>query len=233
MMRSKIHIAGMLLLTSVTLNAVAVNVEWNQMRSQDAEVWDTGPLWMIGGYHFDAKRSLQPIIMVTLGYDADTGWQTLHASGFMAGLSTISARQMSAGDVVSYETMHAPGLDYFYQTEAGIEVANCGSDIPIPGDDSIFLAFSTLVYDESGENYLAYGWVEVAIEGVNPVVLSSAWDVDGGAMYVGGGAVPEPAGGLLIALGLAALCLQRRVAMKKRRHVTALTCCCTTERFGF
>ena len=43
-----------------------------------------------------------------------------------------------------------------------------------------------------------------------PTVLSSAWDIDGGAMIVGAGAVPEPTSGLLLLLGISSLALRRK-----------------------
>lgn len=60
-----------------------------------------------------------------------------------------------------------------------------------------------------------YGWASLYVDesGV-PTLLSSAIDLDGGPMIVGGGAwtggIPEPSGGMLFLLGVAALGLRRR-----------------------
>ena len=62
---------------------------------------------------------------------------------------------------------------------------------------------------------IIYGWMALSIDkdGVLHLV-SSAYDLEGGPMVVGGGAwtggIPEPSGGMLMLLGLAALGLRRR-----------------------
>ena len=206
MMKSKLQIAGMLLLMSVTLNAVSANVEWNRMKSVDAEVWDSGPIWGIWGYS-EKNLSVMPVIMVTI----DEMTNSLCGSEKMGG-DTIWVRQMSQGDLISYETMHSPGLTYFYHKE---DETRGTSDYSIPyreSEDPVYLAFSELVWNYEGkepDRYLVYGWVEVSW-GYEPTVLASAWDVDGGAMYVGGGAVPEPTGAMLALVGMALLALRRK-----------------------
>ena len=59
----------------------------------------------------------------------------------------------------------------------------------------IYLAFSTLAWENDGQGpgrYMVYGWVAVDANGGDVVVTESARDADGGAMIVGGGAIPEP-----------------------------------------
>ena len=70
----------------------------------------------------------------------------------------------------------------------------------------------TIVSDEYSS--YVYGWVEIGWGeyGNDPVVLSSAWDADGGPMIVGGGSAltPEPSAALLLLVGGALLALRRR-----------------------
>ena len=44
----------------------------------------------------------------------------------------------------------------------------------------------------------------------NLVIASSAIDLDGGPMIVGGGAIPEPSSGVLLLLGTIILALRRK-----------------------
>ena len=191
----------------------ATTVEWNQMRSQDSEVWDSGPLWMICGYS-KQNYSVIPAIMVTTEFlDTPTDpyvGKFLIASHLIAGQSTIWAKQMSYGSIVSEVSM-APSPDgYFYQTEQFVEEMHSDYNIPIDPQESIYLAFSTIAYDDQSNPYPVYGWVEISASGDAPTVLSSAWDTDGGPMIVGAGAVPEPTSGLLLLLGIAGLALRRK-----------------------
>ena len=62
-----------------------------------------------------------------------------------------------------------------------------------------------------------YGWVQLRMEDDGTIsYLHSAYDLDGGPMVVGGGVweggIPEPSGGILFLLGLAALGLRRRTS---------------------
>ena len=80
--------------------------------------------------------------------------------------------------------------------------------------DPVYLAMcaKTIVSDEYSS--YVYGWVEIGWGeyGNDPVVLSSAWDADGGPMIVGGGSAltPEPSSALLLLVGGALLALRRR-----------------------
>lgn len=211
MMKSKLQIAGMLLLMSVTLNAVAANVEWNRMKLVDAEVWDSGPIWDIWGCS-ELNAGLCFGFFVTISF-FDDPWAWC-GSNLMVGTSTVWVRQMSAGDVVSRETMQAPGLDYFYQAEIGGHEVRSDYNIPMDSGNAVYLAVSALAWENNGAGpdcYLAYGWVALALDSDSePTVLASAWDVDGGAMYVGGGAVPEPTGAMLALVGMAVLASRRK-----------------------
>ena len=178
----------------------ATNVEWNRMKALDAEVWDTGPLWQICG---DTKY-LYAEIMVT--YDCGV----LSASHYMGGGSTICVKQMSEGSTINGESIARTSEGYFYQSTMYDSHITSDYSIDVSDRSSIYLAFSVIAFDDQSTPYPVYGWVEVAVPDSEPVVLSSAWDIDGGAMIVGGGAVPEPTSGLLLLLGVASLALRRR-----------------------
>ena len=188
-------------LVTMTMSLLfASTVEWNQMQSIRADDMDSGPIWQIGG----GDKGIMPVIMVTLAHGVLSG------SDLMGGMCTIWVRQMNEGDVVSAETMNGPGLSYFYHATEDVSGADC--DGSIFTDELIYLSFSTLAWENDGQGpgrYMVYGWVAVDTNGDDVVVTGSAWDADGGAMIVGGGAIPEPSGGLLVLVGLLALILHR------------------------
>lgn len=60
-----------------------------------------------------------------------------------------------------------------------------------------------------GRDY--YGWVALSAKDGDAVeLLSSAINLSGGGIIVGAGAVPEPSGGALLALGMSLLALRRK-----------------------
>lgn len=82
-------------------------------------------------------------------------------------------------------------------------------------DDVFYLAFKAQTFknpDLYDKGVAAFGWVEIGVCYGELYVRSSAIALDGSQMIVGGGAVPEPASGLLVLLGVAALALRRCVA---------------------
>ena len=189
------------LTTLTTSLLVASTVEWNRMLSVYAEDMDSGAIWQIWGW----GKGVMPVIMVTLDYGVLSG------SNLMGGICTIWVRQMNEGDVVNAETMNGLGLSYFYHATEDVSGADC--DGSIFTDELIYLAFSTLAWgnDEQGpDRYMVYGWVAVDTNGGEVEVTGSAWDADGGAMIVGGGAIPEPSCTLLMLIGFTWLLLTRR-----------------------
>ena len=87
------------------------------------------------------------------------------------------------------------------------------TSITVVADESFYLMFCL---DTNYPNLeVIYGWVQLRMEDDGTIsYLHSAYDLDGGPMIVGGGAweggIPEPSGGILFLLGVAALGLRRR-----------------------
>ncbi len=114
-----------------------------------------------------------------------------------------------AGEIVDRQTFSS--LDTYFFKDNGDHVNE-----PITVDsngESIYLAFKTILW---GEEYTRtgiepYGWVELYIQDENIMLVSSAVDIDGGPMIVGGGAAtPEPTSGMLMLLGMLGLLLRRQ-----------------------
>ena len=131
-----------------------------------------------------------------------------------------------SGDVVGYDTIR--NLD---ESQYIINITQTGTSNPGPTqltmerDIPIYLAFMCNEGYPENPAYDYYGWVQLAIDGNgNPVVLDSACDFSYGPMIVGGGAytggIPEPSGGMLMLLGLAALGLRRKEYTCKRVEST-------------
>ena len=129
--------------------------------------------------------------------------------------------RMNAGDVVSQSTirnkdsyfLHTPDMD---EPAGGSGQGYSKYSISVSPNESFYLAF--VAAEDGGENpnlTTVYGWVEIEIDDIgNLSLVGSAFDLDGGPMIVGGGSysetVPEPSGGVLFLLGVAALGLRRR-----------------------
>ena len=81
------------------------------------------------------------------------------------------------------------------------------------GEDGIYLAYRAAgwsIVGDAEEQIYAYGWIHFYLKDDGALYATSAFDLDGGAMYVGGGAVPEPASGALTIAGCLLLMLRRR-----------------------
>lgn len=97
-----------------------------------------------------------------------------------------------------------------------------GAPISVKSNSDFYLMFACNGLDEHLEvSDTVYGWVGYHIDQRGQItVLSSAWDLDGGPMIVGGGsATPEPSGGLLLVLGAAALALRRKNGVNVRERM--------------
>ena len=121
--------------------------------------------------------------------------------------------EAEAGDVASRETTRGLQRDAYF-VHSGIDDDDFFvNSFSVEADSDVYLMF-TIITGGLGEEYEnpVYGWVELNLS--DDGVLSvghSAWDLDGGAMVVGGGsATPEPTSGVLLLFGVALLGLRRR-----------------------
>ena len=181
----------------------SASVVWNQAGVSKETVWGGGPYYCVGGESYSQDRSMNLLFVIEGGTG---GWI---ASEFCAGTCTIRTRMMSAGDVVDLDSMFGPDKEYFYV--GSVEPYDFSSDYAINPIiyDKVFLGFAAEAWSDTYEVYTVYGWIELNVAG-EPSVISSAWDMDGGGMIVGGGAIPEPSSGLMVLFGLAVLGLRRK-----------------------
>lgn len=92
------------------------------------------------------------------------------------------------------------------------DVGDGGTLVENPDDFYMAFKVSEVLSDSTGyvEGMSWYGWVHVSIDdNLEMTLLDSGIDLYGGAVTVGAG-IPEPSGGVLMLLGLAALRLRRR-----------------------
>ena len=197
--------------TVSTLLVSATTVEWNQMHSSYYYLEDWGEVskWHVLGGNLERSVYFEfwcdAYFHVTALND-DPNWVS------------VWVRQMSRGDIVNEESMLGEGLTYYYRSEKGKTGSH--SDYDIGYDDShVYLGLCAETF--AGEAYYVYGWVELGWgeidwpPGPGLEVFSSAWDLDGGPMVVGGGSAltPEPSSALLLLVGCALLALRRRTVL--------------------
>ena len=118
------------------------------------------------------------------------------------------------GTVVDELSTRHRGI-YFNHCKADNEVS--WVDLPISGvmneDVYLIVAVEDLLDYNNGvvDPKFLYGWVHLYVTDLGRVtMLESAMGLDGQAMVVGEGAIPEPVAGSLLAMGLVLLALKRR-----------------------
>ena len=114
------------------------------------------------------------------------------------------------GDIVGEATFgsHRP-VEPFY---SGADEDKGGTLVENPDDFYMAFKVSEVLSDSSGyvEGMTWYGWAHVSVDAsLEMTLLDSGINLYGGAVTVGAG-IPEPSGGVLMLLGLAALGLRRR-----------------------
>lgn len=207
------------LAAGLVLNAFSANVEWSSMQTEKWSLWTATDVWEVS---FSGDRS-KLYSYFELNILSEANGFTLCANPVLSGPWVgMRVSKSELGFCVDAQSMPDAG-EYFYATYAG------GADMSMTSDYDVFMKTGEACYfaivvdkdinmlpDGSFTASQVYGWVELSVDpDGNLIYHGSAVDLDGGAMYVGGGAVPEPTGGLLLVAGLAALCLRRRVAGKR------------------
>ena len=114
------------------------------------------------------------------------------------------------GDIVGEATFgsHRP-VEPFY---SGADENKGGTLVETPDDFYMVFKVSEVLSDSTGyvEGMTWYGWAHVSVDAsLGMTLLDSGIDLYGGAVTVGA-SIPEPSGGVLLLLGLAALGLRRR-----------------------
>jgi len=179
----------------LALHAQAANVVWGSafFVAEDGQ-WN-------GIWHDRLVGMGSPYLRLDLGFSGDSIILTaIPDSNLENANSFVTA---SIGDVVNAEYIDAHWSFFAYAKYD--EWDSRRTDYALifePGDD-YYLAFREERYDST-----TYGWVQLGYTYDRElVVIGSAWDKDGDAIVVG--AIPEPSGGLLLVLGIAALSLRR------------------------
>lgn len=192
----------------------AANILWGQVFVKDGDVQSL----------CIEKTDTQPYLFTgyTVGVSIDQGIATLTANPngrlLIPGGGWLEAL---VGDWVDAETMlnqasyfengHIDGLSQG-QTEHSIAVGvNTENYLKFVIHDS---EQEFAYYDGSRTEIpdCYYGWARYTVDENGKIyILESALDLDGGAIRVGGGAVPEPSSGLLFFLGMTCFLLKRRL----------------------
>ena len=181
-------------------HAMAVTIQWDMLVASSDGSWVEANL--------GRGRSLSLGLEKT---SLDSGSYS-YAAEYFDLMFAGNWRQAYLGDIVCDGVFanDASDMAYTVSCDDGF-VVNVGKSANGRDGEILFLIFKCGWVDEHMNiREPVYGWVEYDI-GVNGSLIyrHSAWDLDGGAMIVGGGAIPEPSGGLLVLVGLLALILHR------------------------
>ena len=178
----------------------ASSVEWNCFTSVNISGYQTV------GY---VGNSAYTDTSISLLISASGGKAFVSESGYTSLVSFSSWTVAYAGEIIAASMFEDESRRYLYRTDA-----SSGDVIELNAShDSLYLAIETQTWKDEYfyvKDKIAYAWVELEISEGEISVVDSAFNFDGGAMYVGGGAVPEPMGGMLLLLGFATMMLKRK-----------------------
>ncbi len=215
----KILLLVLSLLGSIVLEASVVY--WDKIyvtHNGEMENANTGSMgdgivleWWVGAEGIEGKYPWYASLGVSI-------YNERNRLGITTGISPGSANQILltaqsywsvayAGDIITESYVKNGQLFYDGLSGPGVD-EQFGETVSARNGDSLYLAFLAPVQGgEDGEDYL-YGWVELGVKNNQLDLLSSAFSTD--SLYVGGGAIPEPSGGLLLLLGAGCIALRRR-----------------------
>ena len=192
-----------LLISAMMLSASAAEVQWNVFES-------IYPLRTDGiniGYYDDYISPELPLGYIytdgkVIGVEM-SGWKNIGNNVAIWSVATY-------GDEISRSQFQEPRKILYdnYNTNVGdgrtIDTQSTGDKYTFGDESSFYIA---LIGDgEDSADY--YAWVELEIYDDRLEIVASALSYN--SLYVGGGAVPEPTGGALLAIGIAALALRRK-----------------------
>ncbi|MCQ2391422.1 MAG: PEP-CTERM sorting domain-containing protein [Kiritimatiellae bacterium] len=112
----------------------------------------------------------------------------------------------SSGDEITRQYFENQSSYFTYARVSGEEQS--GYSITMNPGDSVYLAFF-IEYSSSPDEW-QLGWLQLSLSSDGLLTMPYVAMMDEGPLIVGGGAIPEPSGGLLFLLGGAALALWRR-----------------------
>ena len=194
----------------LTIQLAAATVQWDWCVCEKF----TGTSWVVG-YSNDGDPVVYDSGMVirTTSQGADV---KLSADRF-GDLATVTWLVAVMGEVVNDAMFSRTGESFLAQREGAIIERGT---LTVAKNEPFYLAVKVEGFDWdrlfAEDEYVLtgdrrYGWVGLYVDETGSLkALSSAWDLDGGAICVGGGAVPEPSSGMLLVFGLAGLALRRR-----------------------
>ena len=186
----------------MVVTGYGANVKWNKAFIEVFPCPD-------GEHAMNVSLGAPPYLPMWGDIDVQSGKLVLSATMFTFMEYANTFVLASFGEVVDQNYMNEQS-EYFSYAKYGEEDSGRSDYSIILGeDDFVYLAFMN---ETSGGQ--RFGWVQIGLEEDVLRVLGSAWDVDGGAMYVGGGAVPEPTGAMLALVGMALLALRRKRSLR-------------------
>ena len=206
-----------LLLLSILVTCLSVSaseVKWNFV---EARLYPSGEVAL----QETLKSGDSSWVGFSLFFTATASGENITLSNFNCNLATaITWVSMVVDDIVCSDAF-GDGISSLFSTEYPISTGEFSAKANQP----FYLAFQVFELVEGLEGVSRggayYGWVEFLASDVAEVeLLSSAVDLVGSAMVVGGGsvAIPEPSAGFLLILGLAWLVLRRPPCARWRLH---------------